>query len=52
MEERIMFKPPWSPVLEQVADGVGFANRHHFSRVFKQYAGCGPAQFRRGRSRP
>lgn len=38
--------------IEQVAEGVGFANRHHFSRVFKQYAGCGPAQFRRGRSRP
>ena len=37
--------------IEQVAEAVGFANRHHFSRVFKQYAGCGPAQFRRGRAR-
>ena len=36
--------------IEQVAEGVGFANRHHFSRVFKHYAGCGPAQFRRGRT--
>lgn len=36
--------------IEQVAEGVGFANRHHFSRVFKRYAGCGPAEFRRGRS--
>jgi AraC-like DNA-binding protein len=35
--------------IEQVAEDVGFANRHHFSRVFKQYAGCGPAQFRRVR---
>lgn len=35
--------------IDQVAEAVGFANRHHFSRVFKQYAGCGPAQFRRGR---
>jgi len=36
--------------IEQVAEAVGFANRHHFSRVFKQHAGCGPAQFRRGRA--
>jgi AraC-like DNA-binding protein len=36
--------------IEQVAEGVGFTNRHHFSRVFKRYAGCGPAEFRRGRS--
>jgi len=36
--------------IEQVAEAVGFANRHHFSRVFKQHAGCGPAQFRRGRT--
>ncbi len=35
--------------IEQVAEATGFANRHHFSRVFKQYAGCGPAEFRRGR---
>jgi AraC-like DNA-binding protein len=35
--------------IEQIAEAVGFANRHHFSRVFKQYAGCGPARFRRDR---
>lgn len=34
--------------IEQIAEIVGFKNRHHFSRVFKQYAGCGPAAFRRG----
>lgn len=34
--------------IEQVAEAVGFTNRHHFSRVFKRYAGCGPAEFRRG----
>ena len=34
--------------IEQVAESVGFANRHHFSRVFKRHAGCGPAKFRRG----
>ncbi len=38
--------------IEQVAEAVGFANRHHFSRVFKRYAGCGPAEFRRGHRRP
>lgn len=32
--------------IEQIAEQVGFANRHHFSRVFKKYAGCGPAGFR------
>ena len=35
--------------IEQIAEDVGFANRHHFSRVFKQYAGCGPARFRHDR---
>lgn len=35
--------------IEQVAEAVGFANRHHFSRVFKLHAGCGPARFRRDR---
>lgn len=37
--------------IEQVAEAVGFANRHHFSRVFKRHAGCGPARFRRDRGR-
>ncbi|HNC24864.1 MAG TPA: AraC family transcriptional regulator [Opitutaceae bacterium] len=37
--------------IEQVAEAVGFANRHHFSRVFKRHAGCGPAGFRRDRGR-
>ena len=35
--------------IDHIAEAVGFANRHHFSRVFKRHAGCGPAQFRRGR---
>lgn len=37
--------------IEQIAEAVGFANRHHFSRVFKRHAGCGPAEFRRVRRR-
>jgi len=36
--------------IEQVAATLGFSNRNHFSRVFKQYAGCGPAAFRQGKS--
>lgn len=36
--------------VEQVAEAAGFANRHHFSRVFKRVAGCGPAEFRRRRA--
>lgn len=35
--------------IEQVAEAVGFANRHHFSRVFQRQTGCGPARFRRDR---
>jgi AraC family transcriptional regulator len=35
--------------IEQIAEALGFSNRNHFSRVFKQYAGCGPATFRRGK---
>ena len=34
--------------IENIAEGVGFSNRHHFSRVFSRHAGCGPAAFRRG----
>jgi len=34
--------------IEHIAEGLGFSNRHHFSRVFAQYAGCGPATFRKG----
>lgn len=33
--------------IEQIAEGLGFCNRHHFSRVFARYAGCGPAKFRK-----
>lgn len=34
--------------IERIAEDLGFSNRHHFSRVFRNYAGCGPATFRRG----
>jgi len=33
--------------IEEIADLVGFADRHHFSRVFKTHLGCGPAAFRK-----
>lgn len=33
--------------IEQIAEGLGFSNRHHFSRVFARHAGCGPAAYRR-----
>ena len=33
--------------LEMIAAATGFCNRHHFSRVFKQLRGQGPAQFRK-----
>ena len=36
--------------IEKIAETVGFANRHHFTRVFRQYTGEGPAQFRRGQT--
>lgn len=38
--------------IEQIADELGFSNRHHFSRVFARYAGCGPAGFRKGGWQP
>jgi len=37
--------------IEEIAEVVGFANRHHFSRVFLHYAGRSPAQFRREQGR-
>lgn len=39
-----------SSSIEVVAEAVGFANRHHFTRVFRQHIGEGPAHFRRGQS--
>lgn len=33
--------------IEQVATMHGFANRHHFTRVFTTIMGCGPAEHRR-----
>jgi AraC-like DNA-binding protein len=35
--------------IDGIAAAVGFADRHHFSRVFKQRIGCGPASFRKGK---
>ncbi|MCC5846752.1 MAG: helix-turn-helix transcriptional regulator [Verrucomicrobia bacterium] len=33
--------------IDEVAEATGFADRHHFSRVFKQRAGMAPATWRR-----
>ena len=33
--------------IEHVAEATGFANRHHFSRIFHQETGTTPAAFRR-----
>jgi len=33
--------------IEEIAEAVGFANRHHFTRVFTRYASLSPAKFRR-----
>jgi AraC-like DNA-binding protein len=33
--------------IEQIAKDLGFSNRDYFSRAFAQYAGCGPATYRR-----
>jgi transcriptional regulator GlxA family with amidase domain len=35
--------------IEQIAAGLGYPNRHYFSRIFAQRAGCGPATFRKNR---
>jgi AraC-like DNA-binding protein len=39
-----------SQSIEEISEGVGFANRHHFTRVFRLYTGEGPARFRRAQS--
>ncbi len=33
--------------IEQIADRLGFPNRHYFTRVFTALAGCSPAEYRR-----
>jgi AraC-like DNA-binding protein len=35
--------------IEQIAETTGFANRHHFTRVFTAQTGAGPAAYRKGR---
>jgi AraC-like DNA-binding protein len=37
--------------MEQIADKLGYPNRHYFSRIFAQRAGCGPAAFRKEHGR-
>jgi len=38
--------------IKKVARDVGFANRHHFSRIFRELTGTTPAVYRRQRSHP
>jgi AraC-like DNA-binding protein len=37
--------------MEQIAAKLGYPNRHYFSRIFAQRAGCGPAAFRKEHER-
>ncbi|MGA0368226.1 MAG: helix-turn-helix domain-containing protein [Kiritimatiellia bacterium] len=37
--------------IDRIAETVGFCDRFHFSRVFKQFQGVGPATFRKNRER-
>jgi len=37
--------------IEHIAESLGFPNRHYFTRVFTELAGCSPAEYRR-RQRP
>ncbi len=32
--------------IKDVAEATGFCDRYHFSRVFKQLRGVGPAEYR------
>lgn len=38
--------------IDRIAETVGFCDRFHFSRVFKQIQGVSPAVFRKNRERP
>jgi len=38
--------------IEQIACDCGFANRYHFSRVFKRFRGLGPAAYRKRNPQP
>jgi len=37
--------------VDQIAEATGFCDRYHFSRVFKQVRGMGPAEFRKAAAR-
>jgi two-component system response regulator YesN len=32
--------------ISEISDLLGFNNQHYFSRVFKQYCGMSPSEFR------
>ncbi len=36
-----------SATIEEISEKLGFANRSHFSRVFQNQMGSGPASFRK-----
>lgn len=33
-------------MIKDIADALGFSNQHYFSKVFKQYAGCNPSEYK------
>lgn len=33
-------------MIKDIADALGFSNQHYFSKVFKQYTGCNPSEYK------
>lgn len=37
-------------MVKDIADALGFTNQHYFSKVFKQYTGCTPSEYKNRRT--
>lgn len=49
-EARRMLDSSDSIKIKDIADTLGFSNQHYFSKVFKQYVGCNPTDYKSRRS--
>ena len=47
IEEACILLDHGEDALEEIAERLGFYDRHHFSKVFKKYRGVSPATYRK-----
>lgn len=48
-EAKKMLESSETIMIKDISDALGFSNQHYFSKVFKQYTGCNPSEYKRRR---